>query len=138
MVFLRCTSAVDASKHHTRIGFGRPADHPSRTCSGRFANGSLTLVGRHLKRLDPLLKRLDAQLPCRGGLLASTLIRSYVGLLAQSKSDFDSIEGFRGDRFFKEALGLKGVPSAPTLRQRLPLAGNCVPGRCRPARVRPW
>ena len=44
----------------------------------------------------------------------------------------------RSARFFKEALGLKGVPSAPTLRQRLPLAGNCVPGRCRPARVRPW
>lgn len=79
----------------------------------------LALVGHHLKRLDPLFKRLDAQFPCRGGLPASTLIRSYVGLLAQSKSDFDSIEGFRGDRFFKEALGLKGVPSAPTLRQRL-------------------
>jgi hypothetical protein len=79
----------------------------------------LVLVGHHLKRLDPLFKRLDVQFPCRGGLPASTLIRSYVGLLAQGKSDFDAIEGFRGDRFFKEALGLKGVPSAPTLRQRL-------------------
>jgi hypothetical protein len=79
----------------------------------------LALVGHHLKCLDPLFKRLDAQFPCRGGLPPSTLIRSYVGLLAQSKSDFDAIEGFRGDRFFKEALGLVGVPSSPTLRQRL-------------------
>lgn len=79
----------------------------------------LALVGHHLKRLDPLFKRLDAQFPCRSGLPASTLIRSYIGLLAQSKSDFDAIEGFRGDRFFKEALGLVGVPSSPTLRQRL-------------------
>lgn len=79
----------------------------------------LALVGHHLKRLDPLFKRLDAQWPCRGGLPPSTLMRSYVGLLAQSKSDFDAIEGFRGDRFFQEALCLAGVPSAPTLRQRL-------------------
>ncbi|MGC8509234.1 MAG: IS1380-like element ISCARN34 family transposase, partial [Thiomonas sp.] len=79
----------------------------------------LALVGHHLKRLDPLFKRLDTQFPCRSGLPASTLIRSYVGLLAQGKSDFDAIEGFRGDRFFKEALGLVGVPSSPTLRQRL-------------------
>lgn len=79
----------------------------------------LALVGHHLKRLDPLFKRLDAQFPCRSGLPASTLIRSYIGLLAQSKSDFDATRGFRGDRFFKEALGLVGVPSSPTLRQRL-------------------
>ena len=79
----------------------------------------LALVGHHLKRLDPLFKRLDAQFPRRGGVPVSTLIRSYVGLLAQSKSDFDAIEGFRGDGFFKEALGLVGVPSSPTLRQRL-------------------
>jgi hypothetical protein len=46
----------------------------------------LALVGHHLKRLDPLFKRLDAQWPCRGGLPPSTLLRSYVGLLAQSKS----------------------------------------------------
>jgi hypothetical protein len=79
----------------------------------------LALVGHYLQRIDPLFKRLDAQFPCRGGLPPSTLIRSYVGLLAQSKSDFDATRGFRGDRFFKAALGLVGVPSSPTLRQCL-------------------
>ncbi|SCC94500.1 hypothetical protein THIX_60558 [Thiomonas sp. X19] len=32
----------------------------------------LALVGHHLKRLDPLFKRLDAQWPCRGGQSKNT------------------------------------------------------------------
>ena len=39
-----------------------------------------------------------------------------VRLLAQGKCDFDAIEAFRGDRFFRQALGLVSVPSLPTLR----------------------
>ncbi|SHM83539.1 hypothetical protein SAMN05660826_02097 [Caldanaerovirga acetigignens] len=30
---------------------------------------------------------------------------SYIGLLCQGKNDFDSIEPFRQDKFFKSALG---------------------------------
>jgi hypothetical protein len=45
--------------------------------------------------------------------------KSYIGLLCQGKSDFDSIETFRDDAFFQFALDIKGVPSSPTLRQRL-------------------
>lgn len=42
-----------------------------------------------------------------------------MGLLCQGKSDFDAIERFRQDRFFRDALGLRAVPSSPTLRQRM-------------------
>ena len=35
------------------------------------------------------------------------------------KSDFDAIESFRDNAFFKRALGLGSVPSSPTLRQRM-------------------
>jgi acyl dehydratase len=35
-----------------------------------------------------------------------------VGLLSLGKSDFEAIEPFRGDRFFKEALGLPRCPAA--------------------------
>jgi hypothetical protein len=49
---------------------------------------------------------------------------AYVGLLCQGKSDFDHIEPFRKDRFFGLSLGLREVPSSPTLRQRLDLAAS--------------
>ncbi|WP_019412366.1 IS1380 family transposase, partial [Paenisporosarcina sp. TG20] len=47
------------------------------------------------------------------------VINSYIGLLAQSKNDFEYIEGFRNDPFFPIALGIGEVPSSATLRQRL-------------------
>ena len=37
----------------------------------------------------------------------------------QGKRDFDAVENCRGDKFFKEALGIGLLPSSPTLRQRL-------------------
>jgi len=40
-------------------------------------------------------------------------------LPALGKSDFEAIEPFREDRFFKRALGLAKVPSSAWLRQRL-------------------
>lgn len=43
----------------------------------------------------------------------------------QTKSDFEAIEAYRGDAFFTRAPGLRGVPSAARLRQRLDeLAGD--------------
>ena len=50
------------------------------------------------------------------------VVVSYLGLLAQGKSDFEHIEPFRQDQFFAMALGCQHVPSAPTLRQRLDAA----------------
>jgi hypothetical protein len=47
------------------------------------------------------------------------IVRSYMGLLVQGKSDFDAIENFRGDKFYKQALGIELLPSSPTLRQRM-------------------
>ena len=47
------------------------------------------------------------------------MLRSYLGLLTQGKSDFDAIENFRGETFFKTALGIALLPSSPTLRQRM-------------------
>ncbi|MFN3862637.1 MAG: IS1380 family transposase [Roseateles sp.] len=79
----------------------------------------LALVGHYLKALEPARRRLDAALPVRAGVSSSDIVRSYLGLLVQGKSDFDAIEGFRGDAFFKQALGIALLPSSPTLRQRL-------------------
>lgn len=79
----------------------------------------LALVGDHLKTLAPVLARLDAALPVRTGVSSSDIVRSYLGLLVQGKSDFDAIENHRGDKFYKHALGISLLPSSPTLRQRM-------------------
>ncbi len=79
----------------------------------------LALVGHHLKPLAPVFADLDRALPVRTGVATSDVLRSYLGLLVQGKSDFDAIENFRGDAFYKRALGIGLLPSSPTLRQRL-------------------
>jgi hypothetical protein len=79
----------------------------------------LALVGHYLKALQPVLGRLDAALPVKSGVANSDIVRSYVGLLVQGKSDFDAIENFRGDAFYKQALSITLLPSSPTLRQRM-------------------
>ena len=79
----------------------------------------LALVGHYLLAVQPVLGRLDAALPVKSGVVNSDIVRSYVGLLVQGKSDFDAIENFRGDTFYKQALGIALLPSSPTLRQRM-------------------
>jgi hypothetical protein len=79
----------------------------------------LALVGHHLNCITPVMTEVDTALPVRGGVACSDVLRSYLGLLVQGKSDFDAIEGVRGDAFFKRALGIGLLPSSPTLRQRM-------------------
>jgi len=62
---------------------------------------------------------LDGRLPVSGGMKTSDIVKSMVGLLSLGKNDFDAIDPFRKDRFFREALGISRVPSAECLRQRL-------------------
>jgi len=51
---------------------------------------------------------------------------AMIGLLCLGKPDFEAIEAFREDEFFRQALGLAKVPSEGTLRQRLEeLADRC-------------
>ena len=66
----------------------------------------LALVGHYLNSLREAFKRVDAAHPVRTGVPNSDILRSYLGLLVQGKSDFDAIENFRGDAFFKQALGI--------------------------------
>ncbi len=47
-----------------------------------------------------------------------------IGLLCLGKSDFEAIEAFRQDEFFRQALCLGKVASEGTLRQRLGELGD--------------
>ena len=66
---------------------------------------------------------IDPKLPVLPGMKTSDLVKAMVGLLALGKSDFEAIEPFRHDRFFKEALGITKVPSSVWMRQRLDAKG---------------
>jgi hypothetical protein len=54
------------------------------------------------------------------------VVFSYIGLLCQGKNDFDQIEQYRKDNFFKLAMNVKAVPSSPTMRQRLDNLAICL------------
>jgi len=55
----------------------------------------------------------------RPGISHYDCVLSQIALLTLAKPDFDDIEAYRQDDFFVRGLGLKSVPSAATLRQRL-------------------
>ena len=67
---------------------------------------------------------LDGLLPVPAGMKTSGIAKSMVGLLSLSKNDFDAIEPFRKDRFFREALDISKVPSAEWLCQRPDTVGG--------------
>lgn len=83
------------------------------------SQSGMALVGVALNRFTTLASRVDKAAPKRG-IATSDVVRSYLGLLCQGKSDFAAIRPFfEDDEFFQAALGLKKTPSPETLRQRL-------------------
>lgn len=74
-------------------------------CINRFSDLS-GVVGRKMKKCANVISHTD-------------LIRSYLGLLCLGKSDYEAISSKREDAYFKSSLGIKNVPSAERLRQRL-------------------
>ncbi len=79
-------------------------------------HSGFALVGLALKhsKIAKFLKTI----PHRHGAGHADCLKSYVGLLCIGKSDFDAIENRRDDLFFRKSLGIRKVPSSPTLRQR--------------------
>jgi len=86
------------------------------------SQAGLVFVGSALKHFVDI-DRLDEGFPS-SGIATSDMVRSYVGLLATGKSDFEAIENAREDEFFTRALGVKQVASSATLRQRFDELGE--------------
>ena len=85
------------------------------------SNGGLVLAGKILAGLD-LDRRVNAI--AIAGVLEpkitnADVIRSYYGLLVLGRTAYEDIELYRTNGFFRRTLGIKRVPSAETLRQRL-------------------
>ena len=59
------------------------------------------------------LELLDKRFPTpKEQIRTSDIVKSYAGLLALGKSDFEAIEAFRKGRFFKRVLQIDKVPSS--------------------------
>ena len=82
------------------------------------SHSGLALIGRCCEAAQVDLV-IDRKLPVSQGMKTSDLVKALVGLLSLGKSDFEAIEEFRSDRFFKEALCISKVPSSVWMRQRL-------------------
>lgn len=90
-------------------------------------HSGLGLIGLLLSKTK-LSKRIS-KLKIPGGKATPSIsngdvITSYIGILCQSKNDFDYIQPFREDPFFYRALNVQVVPSSATLRQRLDQMGQ--------------
>ena len=64
----------------------------SRNLTG---HAGLVALGHCLNHFAQLPAAIDPKLPVRAGIANSDVVRSYVGLLALGKSDFDAIENYR-------------------------------------------
>lgn len=98
------------------------------------SNSGLALLGLCINRFTSLPQRLSQIAPLQRGIAHADVVKSYLGVLALGKSDFEAVTDKREDKFFKESLAVKEVPSEGTLRQRLnehaerflPVANYCV------------
>lgn len=83
------------------------------------SQSGMALVGLAINRHTTLASRLAKAAPSQG-TAAADVLRCYIGLLCQGKSDFEAIRPFwEDDEFFAAALGVQKVPSPETLRQRM-------------------
>lgn len=80
----------------------------------------LGLIGVLLQdtKLRQRIDALDVEGCPRPEVKHGDVVASAIGLLCLGKSDFNDLEAFRGDEFFRRALGLRRIPSEATLRQR--------------------
>jgi len=94
----------------------------------------LALVGLCLNKFSGMDQRLAKAAGAFSGISHADVLRSYVGLLAIGKNDYEAVVDRINDQYFKQALGIKRVPSAETLRQRFdghadifrPVAEECA------------
>ena len=78
----------------------------------------------NLKGLRRVLARLAAAHPIKGDVAKSDAVRSYFGLLTLGNSDFDAIENYRGDAFFKTSLGITLLPPVTSVEVQGPIAAD--------------
>lgn len=81
------------------------------------SHSGLALVGQALLH-SGLCEAADRAVSHHHGVSHGDVLSSYIGLLSLGKHDYEAIGGLRKDPFFREAIGLRKVPSSATIRLR--------------------
>ena len=89
--------------------------------------GGLCLIGRALERIGFSDLFTSSRI--------ADILKTQIALLCQGRADFNDVELFRRDTYFRESLELKSVPSEPTLRQGLDACGNTTRDAIRKANL---
>lgn len=84
------------------------------------SHSGLALVGLCINRFSGLPGQIARKMTNGRYKISHTdIVRSMIGLLCIGKSDYEAITAMRHDVYFCQSLGIKAVPSAERLRQRL-------------------
>src|SRR3972149_7142703 len=80
----------------------------------------LGLVGALLQdtKLRQRIDAIDVEGYLRPEVKHGDVVAAAIGLLCLGKSDFNDIEAFRDDEFFRRSLGLRPSSPGPTPRRR--------------------
>ena len=84
------------------------------------SHSGLALVGLCINRFSGLPRQIARKMTNgRDKISHADIVRSMLGLLCIGKSDYEAISDMRDDVYSRQSLGIKTVPSAERLRQRL-------------------
>jgi Transposase DDE domain group 1 len=98
------------------------------------SHSGLALIGLCINRFSGLPQQVSKKMTAGQDKISHTdIVRSMLGLLCLGKSDYEAITSMRDDLYFQQSLGIKNIPSAERLRQRLdenaetllPIIKNC-------------
>lgn len=83
------------------------------------SHAGVALIGAAIEKYTSLAQAIDQALPKRHGTPTSDMIKTYLGIMAQGKNDFQAINNIRNDAFFNQALGLSHqIPTEASIRTR--------------------
>lgn len=77
-------------------------------------HSGLGLIGLLLNDHTTLIRRASQSVPGNPSVSHEDVLKSYIGLLALGKSDFEAVSAMRRDEWFKSSLGIRKAPSAET------------------------
>jgi hypothetical protein len=83
------------------------------------SHSGLALIGLCINRFSGLQQQVTRKMTGQDKISHTDIARSMLGLLCLGKSDYEAISAMRSDDYFKQSLGIRDVPSAERLRQRL-------------------
>lgn len=83
------------------------------------SHAGVALIGTAITKHTDLTQAIDLALSKRHGTPSSDMVKTYLGLMAQGKNDFEAINNVRDDAFFHQALNLKkDIPTEANIRTR--------------------